>query len=219
MTPGARHRRLAGLAAIAAGTPLLALFFPPLEALGATTGAVCVWLAALSDPWTWPIGIANNLLYLWIFWGAGLYADALLQVVFALISAYGIWRWRGGRGGAVRPVRRGGTGELALTALLAAGAAVLLWRLLDLHTDSTVPGWDGATTAASLAAQWLMSRRVLANWSLWIAVDLVYVPLYVYKELHATAGLYALYLVLCLLGWRDWRRELRAATPLGGTTG
>jgi len=219
MTPGARHRRLAGLAAIAAGTPLLALFFAPLEALGATTGAVCVWLAALSAPWTWPIGIANNLLYLWIFWGAGLYADALLQVVFALISAYGIWRWRGGRGGAVRPVRRGGIGELALTALLAAGAAVLLWRLLDLHTDSTVPGWDGVTTAASLAAQWLMSRRVLANWSLWIAVDLVYVPLYVYKELHATAGLYALYLVLCLLGLRDWRRELRAGESTRGISG
>jgi nicotinamide mononucleotide transporter len=106
-----------------------------------------------------------------------------------------------------------------LTALLAAGAALLLWRLLDLHTDSTVPGWDGATTAASLAAQWLMSRRVLANWSLWIAVDLVYVPLYVYKELYATAGLYALYLVLCLLGLRDWRRELRAAGPARGTTG
>ena len=204
-----RARRLVSLAILLAGTALLALVSPWTEALGASTGAVCVWLAAVSDPWTWPIGIANNLLYLVVFWGSGLYADAGLQLVYAAISVYGIARWRSGRGAApVRPVTRGGAVELGATAAAVVAAGCGLWLLLDRATDSQVPAWDGTTTAMSLGAQWLMSRRVLENWWLWIAVDLVYVPLYLWKGLQVTAGLYAVFLLLCLLGLADWRREL-----------
>lgn len=207
----ARRRRWASLAILVVGTLLLARVSPWPEALGATTGAVCVWLAAVSDPWTWPIGIANNLLYLVIFREAGLYADAGLQLVYAAISVYGIVRWRSGRGAApVRPVSRGSALELGVTAAAIAVAAVGLWLLLDRATDSQVPAWDGATTAMSLGAQWLMSRRVLENWWLWIAVDVVYVPLYLWKDLEVTAGLYAVFLLLCILGLADWRRELAA---------
>jgi nicotinamide mononucleotide transporter len=213
LSPRGRRRALA-LAAVALGSLALAAVSPWTEAVGAATGAVCVWLAAVSDPWTWPIGIANNLLYLVVFWRAKLYADALLQLVYVAISLYGIWRWRGG-GDAVRPVERGGRLELGLTAAAVGVAALALWRILGTATDSDVPQWDAVTTAASLGAQWLMSRRVIENWWLWIAVDLVYVPLYVYKQLHVTAGLYALFLALCVLGLRDWRREL-AATGRGG---
>lgn len=213
MTQGAR--RATSLAIVAFATPLLPWLLARAgatvswsEAFGATTGAVCVWLAAISDPWTWPIGIANNLVYLVVFWRAGLYADAGLQLVYAAISVYGIWRWRGGGAAAVRPVVRGSRRELALVGALAVAAAVGLWLLLDRTTDSTVPGWDAGTTAASLAAQWLMSRRILENWWLWIAVDVVYVPLYLSKGLGVTAALYALFLLLCLVGLRDWKRDL-----------
>jgi nicotinamide mononucleotide transporter len=206
---GTARRRALALAAIAGGSAALALVSPWTEAVGAATGAVCVWLAAVSDPWTWPIGIANNLLYFVVFWRAKLYADALLQLLYVAISVYGIWRWRGG-GGGVRPVERGSRVELAATALAVTAAALALWWVLAASTDSDVPQWDGLTTAMSLGAQWLMSRRILANWHLWIAADLVYVPLYLYKGLFVTAGLYALFLALCVLGLRDWRRELEA---------
>jgi nicotinamide mononucleotide transporter len=204
-----RWRRLVSLAILLAGTGALALVSPWTEALGASTGAVCVWLAAVSDPWTWPIGIANNLLYLVVFWTSGLYADAGLQLVYAAISVYGIVRWRSGRGdAAVRPVSRGSATELGATAAAVIVAAGALYLLLARATDSQVPAWDGTTTAMSLGAQWLMSRRVLENWWLWIAVDVVYVPLYLWKGLQVTAGLYAVFLLLCLLGLADWRREL-----------
>lgn len=206
-----RFRRLASIAILALGSAALSLISPWTEAIGAATGAVCVWLAAVSDPWTWPIGIANNLFYLVIFWSSGIYADALLQIFYAAISAYGIYRWTSGRGQAkVRPVERGSRAELAATGLAMAVAAAVSWLVLRRWTDSTVPAWDGVTTAMSLAAQWLMSRRVIENWWLWIAVDLLYVPLYVYKGLWVTAGLYALFLALCVLGLVDWRRELAA---------
>lgn len=183
---------------------------PWTEAVGVSTGAVCVWLAAVSDPWTWPIGIANNLFYVVIFWRVGLYGEVALQLVFASIAVYGIWRWRGRRAGEVRPVVRGSRGELALVGAVIVVLGVVFWRILAGATDSTVPGWDGSTTAVSLAAQWLMSRRVIENWWLWIAVDVVYVPLYAYKGLLSTAALYAVYMALCVLGLRDWRRELEA---------
>jgi nicotinamide mononucleotide transporter len=114
----------------------------------------------------------------------------------------------------VRPVTRGSRSELIAVAVAVVAVAFVLWRVLDRSTDSTVPGWDGLTTAISLGAQWLMSRRVLANWWLWIAVDIVYVPLYVYKGLHPTAALYAFYMALCVLGLKDWSRELAAAPDL-----
>jgi nicotinamide mononucleotide transporter len=191
------------------GTALLALVSPWTEALGATTGAVCVWLAARSDFWTWPLGIANNVLYLVVFWQSRLYADALLQVVYAAISVYGIVRWRTGRGAApVRPVERASRAELAWTGAASAAAALALFFVLDTYTDSDVPALDAITTAGSLGAQWLMSRRKIENWWVWVAVDVVYVPLYVYKQLWVTAGLYALFLALCFVALRHWGAEL-----------
>ena len=211
-----RNRLLFSVALLAVGTVALARVSPWSEALGATTGALCVWLAARSDFWTWPLGIANNLLYLAVFWGSRLYADALLQLVYAAISVYGIWRWRAGRGAAaVRPVERASARELGLVALAALVGAAGLGLVLTGHTDSDVPWADAATTAVSLAAQWLMSRRMIENWYLWIAVDVVYVPLYVYKGLHVTAGLYFVFLLLCLVGLRHWRGELAAARDGG----
>lgn len=170
-----------------------------------------MWLAAISDPLTWPVGIANNLLYLVIFWRSGLYADSALQLVYVAISLYGIWRWRGDRGAgaaAVRPVApTPGREWLALLAIGALSCAALGF-FLDRHTPSTVPWADAFTTLLSLCAQWLMSRRFLENWLLWIAADLVYIPLYLYKDLALTAGLYAVFLALCIKGWFGWRREI-----------
>jgi nicotinamide mononucleotide transporter len=110
----------------------------------------------------------------------------------------------------VRPVERAAGRELGLVGLAVVLATLALGFVLRAHTDSDVPWADAATTSISLAAQWLMSRRLIENWYLWIAVDVVYVPLYLYKQLQVTAGLYAVFLALCLLGLRNWRAELAA---------
>lgn len=203
--------RPAAFALAAALTPLLAGLSPWPEALGFTTGALCVWFAAISDPLTWPVGIANNLLYCVIFWRSGLYADSVLQLVYVAISFYGIWRWRSGAGAArVRPVGNTSAYEWLVLLVVGVTACVALGRFLDHHTPSTVPWADASTTVLSLCAQWLMSRRFLENWLLWIAADLIYIPLYLYKDLALTAGLYGVFLALCVKGWLGWRRE-RAA--------
>lgn len=193
------------------GTLLLLAVTTPTEALGATTGALCVWLAAESDPWTWPIGIANNVFFLVLFWRSGLFADALLQVVYIVVSAYGWWRWRSGRGAAaVRPVARTPRAEALFVLSISLAATAALGWYLHRYTPSTVPWGDAVTTVLSLAAQWLMSRRFVENWWVWIAADVLYMPLYLAKGLTVTAVLYGVFLLMCVVGLRGWLAELRA---------
>ncbi|MFB7375401.1 nicotinamide riboside transporter PnuC [Streptomyces sp. NPDC056222] len=180
------------------------------EVLGFGSGALCVWLVARQHIANWPIGIANNLLFILLFSQAGLYADAGLQIVFITLAVYGWWTWThgGGPGSDTLPVRR--TSRTEWTWLLTTGVVgtVALTLLLDRATDSTVPFWDALTTALSLMATYGQCRKRLESWWLWIAADIVYVPLYAYKELYLTSLLYVGFMTLCVLGLRGWSRDL-----------
>ncbi|MFG2667114.1 nicotinamide riboside transporter PnuC [Streptomyces sp. NPDC048387] len=188
------------------------------EILGFVTGALCVWLVARQHLANWPVGIANNVFFIVLFAQAGLYADAGLQIVFIALAAYGWWSWTHGGGPGTAealPVRR--TTRAEWLWLLAAGAVgtAALTLLLARVSDSTVPFWDALTTALSLMATYGQCRKLLESWWLWIAVDLVYVPLYVYKGLYLTSVLYVGFLALCVAGLVGWRRALPAP---GGRT-
>ncbi|MGW4032247.1 nicotinamide riboside transporter PnuC [Streptomyces sp. NPDC004838] len=180
------------------------------EVLGFGSGALCVWFVARQHIANWPIGIANNLFFILLFAQAGLYADAGLQIVFITLAAYGWWTWThgGGPGSDRLPVRRTTPAEWAW--LLSAGAAVAigLTLLLDHATDSTVPFWDALTTALSLMATYGQCRKRVESWWLWIAADVVYIPLYAHKQLYLTSLLYIGFLTLCLIGLRNWSRDL-----------
>ncbi|MCG7527212.1 nicotinamide riboside transporter PnuC [Streptomyces sp. OfavH-34-F] len=198
--------------------PLVTVLDTPVswtEVLGFGSGALCVWLVARQHLANWPIGIANNLFFILLFSQSGLYADAGLQIVFIALAAYGWWTWThgGGPGTDGLPVRR--TTRAEWTGLLAAGAVgtAALTVLLDRATDSTVPFWDALTTALSLAATYGQCRKLVESWWLWIAADVVYIPLYAYKELYLTSLLYIGFLTLCLAGLRNWSRDLAATDP------
>lgn len=180
------------------------------EALGFVTGALCVWLLARQIIWNWPLGIANNALYLIVFLRSGLYGDAGLQVVYVILGGYGWWTWfRVTPGRAELPVTRTSYQTWAWLIPATGAAAIALALFLARFTDSTVPGWDGFTTALSLAAIFGQSRKYVESWWIWIAADLIYIPLYIYKNLWLTAVLYGVFLTLCVIGLREWRRALR----------
>ncbi|MFE9207191.1 nicotinamide riboside transporter PnuC [Micromonospora sp. NPDC007230] len=188
------------------------------EVLGFATGVVNVWLVARQHIANWPVGIANVLLLMLLFWAAGLYADAGLQVVYVALGLYGWWHWLfGGQRRSRLTVSRTGRREwwaLAVAGVLLTGG---LWALLDRATDSTVPLADAVTTALSLLATYGQTRKLVESWWLWIAADLIYLPLYAYKGLWLTGGLYLVFLALCVLGLREWRADLRqrsAAAPV-----
>ena len=180
------------------------------EIIGFATGAVCVWLAVRQNVWTFPIGIVNNVVYAVLFTSSGLYAGATLQVIYLGLGALGWFWWlRGGAGGSALVVRS--TPRLAWVVGAVAAVALtltLIWVLSS--TDSSAPVLDSITTSLSLVAQLMLGRKWIGNWLVWIVADVIFVGMYLSLGLYLTAVLYTGFIAMCVVGWRDWRREQRA---------
>jgi len=180
------------------------------EALGFATGAICVWLVTKGNIWNWPIGLANNIFFAVLFWKVRLYADFGLQGVYFVLGIYGWWKWlRGGanhsRLGITRTTR---TEWMVLLLFIPTGTWLLRHVLIEVN--GSAPFFDSLTTILCLAAQYLLCRKRIENWFFWILADIIYVPLYFSKNLPLTAVLYGGFLILCLIGWNRWRKELQA---------
>jgi nicotinamide mononucleotide transporter len=180
------------------------------ELLGDLTGIACVVLVARQHIWNWPLGLLNNVFWALLFWRAKLYSDSALQGVFFALGCYGWWRWHHKRRGSVLSVRRiRGSEALTLVSLVVVvTAAVAAW--LTYKTDSPAPLADAAVLSLSLAATWGQAQKLLESWWIWIAVDVISVPLYASRALYPTAGLYMVFGLLCVVGLRGWSRSLRA---------
>ncbi|WP_321817404.1 MULTISPECIES: nicotinamide riboside transporter PnuC [unclassified Paraburkholderia] len=190
-----------------------------LEIIGVVVSALAIWLTARRKMLCWPVGLASVALYGWIFFDARLYSDALLQGAFGVLQVYGWQRWfaqqrrdAGQESEAAQavvpvvPVGGVSFARLAPDLLAAVGLSVLLGAAMAHFTDAALPWVDASLTAFSLVAQYWTGRRYIASWTLWIVVDVIYVGMFVFKGLYLTAGLYAAFLVLAALGWRDWSR-------------
>jgi len=180
------------------------------EILGFLTGAVNVWLLARQNIWNWPIGLANNALYVAVFLSAGLYGDAGLQLVYITLGIYGWWTWSHPGARTELSVTRTPLSTWLWLTPVTVAAAIGLALFLFRFTDSTVPVWDGFTTALSLAAIYGQTKKYLESWWIWIVVDVIYVPLYIYKHLRLTSGLYFVFLLLSVMGLREWSKALNA---------
>lgn len=181
------------------------------EVLGFATGAICVYLVAVQHILNWPIGIANNLLWILLFATAGLYADSALQVVYIALAIWGWYQWlHGGTAKSVLSVSSTSSREwviLAGSGILGTG---VMYLFLEHLTSSTVPFWDAVTTVLSLMATYGQAKKKWESWLLWIAADAIYIPLYHHKGLDLTALLYVGFAALCVKGLIEWRRSLRA---------
>ena len=184
-----------------------------IEILGFVTGAASVILAVRESAWNWLVGIANNVFFFLLFWHSKLYADALLQLVYAVISVYGWWNWvHGGSGNSKLPISRTRKQTALLLFALTALSTAIMTYLLSTFSDSRVPFLDGLTTALSLTAQFMLSRKLLENWWVWMTADIVYIILYCYKALYLTGFLYAIFFALCIAGYQGWRKAFKS-TP------
>lgn len=182
-----------------------------IEWIAAIAGAVSVYLSTRQNIWSWPTAIVNVSLYTFIFFRSGLYSDMGLQVVYLALSIYGWHQWLHGGAGHT-PLRVSSASRRVWVVSAVAGIAfwMTLWQLTARLPGVSLPWLDSGLTTLSLIAQWMMTRKILQNWVLWIVADLVYVPMYIYKELYVTAGLYTVFLVLAVMGFVQWRRSLRA---------
>src|SRR5258708_5391216 len=181
------------------------------EWLGFITGGATVWLVVRENIWNWPLGLANSAFFFVLFFRSRLYADMALQAMFFSLNAYGWWNWLygGSQHSVLRisPTRRAEWAALAVTI----PAVTLAMRQFLLRVNDAAPALDAFTTALSVAAQYLQTRKRLEHWWIWILADVVYIPLYASRKLPLTAVLYGIFLLMCVIGLRDWRRSFRDA--------
>jgi len=179
------------------------------ELLAAAISSVDVWLATKRSMISWPITILASLLYGEQFRESRLYSDMLLQGIFVAFAVYGWWHWYRGlkAEGSIRVVAPGFS-VLLRDSILGVIASLLLGYWMLKNTDASLPWLDAALTGFSLVGTWWGAQKYIANWWLWIVVDLIYIGEYIYKGLDLTAGLYALFVLLAVLGLRDWSRAL-----------
>ncbi len=187
-----------------------------LQIVGVALGLLYLWLEYRAHIGLWIVGLIMPCVHGLLYYRSGLYADCAMQVYYILAGLYGLAVWaRTGRGSGRKeepaarivhtPVRQWPVLAFAWVTVQAA----IYWVLVT-WTDSSVPFWDSLTTALCVVAYWMLSRRQVEQWLVWLVVDAVTVGLYFYKGIPLTAGLYLLYCVLAVAGYRRWRRMAQA---------
>jgi nicotinamide mononucleotide transporter len=180
-----------------------------LELTAVVFGIISVLLSVRQNIWSWPTALINVTLFFVLFYKSGLYSDMGLQVVYFVLSLYGWYEWL--YGGTNRTELRVSRTPPRVYAVLAA-IGVVFWFALSQITrripGTALPFLDAALTTGSLAAQWMMTRKLLENWALWILLDVVYVGMFIFKGLYLTAANYGVYLVLAVMGHVAWKRSL-----------
>jgi len=182
-----------------------------LELVAFVLALAMVLLNIRVNPLGWPLAIVSSLLYFALFWNSRLYGDASLQVFFAVVALWGWWQWLRGTapdGAALRVTWLPARGRWALLAAMA-----LAWPATGLflrrYTDTDVPWWDAFPTAGSVIGQWLLGRKHVENWAVWIVVNVVGAGLFAYKGLWLTVLLYLAFIALSVRGWRAWAQLAR----------
>ena len=182
-----------------------------IEVLGVITSLIYLYFSVRIVIWLWPFGILSSAIFILIFFSSKFYADMGLQVYYLGVSVYGWYYWTRPSGRAQergRPVTRmKGTLGISLTAITAA-LLLLIVFILKNYTDSDVPWGDAFTTAASIVATWMLARKILEHWLVWIVVDTVAAGLYIYKGLYPTAFLYIVYAVISVAGYIRWKKSM-----------
>ena len=181
-----------------------------LQAIGVALGLLYLWLEYRANIYLWIVGLIMPVVHGVLYFKSGLYADCSMQVYYVLAGLYGLAVWHRRSSDAKKsasadiaptPVRL-----IAPLAAVYAAVHVAIYFFLVRFTDSSVPFWDSMTTAMSIVAMWMLSRKYIEQWLVWLAVDLITIGLYLYKGIPLTAGLYALYSALAVAGYLRWRK-------------
>jgi nicotinamide mononucleotide transporter len=181
-----------------------------IELVGAVTGLLCVWLAARQQVWTWPIALISVICYFVFFYQIRLYADMWLQLFFFGSNLYGWYEWLyGGKNHSELPVTRLNLVQIGLVLLIGIGASGLMGLYFSSFTNASYPLLDSVLAAFSILAQILLTRKKIENWVIWFVVDIAYVGLYWQKEAYITSGLYFIFLIIAVQGFREWKVSLQ----------
>ena len=179
-----------------------------LEVVAVVLALIYVVLTIYQQRFCWVVAAASASLYIIIFWQVQLYLEAMLQVFYIVMAAYGWWFWSKEHDGITIhtwPLRQ----HLIICAALA-GATILVGFAMQRWTNAAAPYVDALTTLAALLTTWMVAQKLLENWLYWVVIDVISVGLYLHRDLTLTAGLFGIYVVLAVLGYRTWRSQWQA---------
>lgn len=176
-----------------------------LEIVGTIIGFVYLWQEVKASIWLWLTGIVMPAIYTVVFYKSGLYADFGIQVYYIIAALYGFLFWKfGKKQDKPLPIVHTSVRQGVILFLITVLVFVPIYLILTKFTDSTVPFFDSATTALSIVALWMLAKKHVEQWFVWIAVDAVSSALYFYKGIYFTAVLYAVYTVVAIYGYKKW---------------
>lgn len=180
-----------------------------LEIFGTIVGLIYLYYEYKAHRLLWVMGIIMPAISVGVYYNAGLYADMGINIYYILAGVYGyvVWTFRNKQRRQVElPITRMPRKAYIYTIALVICLHSIIYYILEYFTDSTVPSWDAFTTALSVIAMWMLARKYIEQWWLWIVVDVVSAGLYIYKGIYFYAGLYALYAVIAVLGYYNWKK-------------
>lgn len=183
-----------------------------LQIVGIVLGLLYLWLEYKANIWLWVVGLIMPIVHGTLYFRSGLYADFSMQLYYIAAGVYGLIVWGRGAKKSNHDTLKITSTPLAVWVAVAGVYALLhgaIYLFLVSFTDSTVPFWDSLTTALCIVAYWMLSRKYVEQWLVWLVVDVITVGLYLYKDIPLTAGLYALYSALAVAGYLRWRRMMK----------
>jgi nicotinamide mononucleotide transporter len=180
------------------------------EIIAVILGVIAVYFSTKQNVWTYPLGIISVFIYIFIFYEVKLYADMGLQVFFIILQAYGWYEWLyGGENKTILHVSRISLRNILYNILFIVFGTAILGYTLHQLTDASLPYVDSFLAVLSMSGQWMMARKYVESWHVWIMVNIGSIGMYGFKELYFTMILYAVYLLLAVMGLRDWNSDMK----------
>jgi len=181
-----------------------------IEIIASVLGIAGVYLTAKQKIWCWPVGLANVVLSLYVFFVAKLYADVVLQVFYLVMTLYGWYNWIfGGEKKFELPVRKIRSKELIIMLVSGFSLSYVVGYLFANYTDAAFPYWDSLLTVWGIIATYAMGKKIIEHWLMWIIIDINCTILYFIKELYAFAPLYFIFTILAVYGFYTWKKDLK----------
>ncbi|HOH93073.1 MAG TPA: nicotinamide riboside transporter PnuC [Bacteroidales bacterium] len=183
------------------------------EIIAATLGIIAIYFQIKVKPFYWIISLVVSSMYIVVYFSAKLYADMSMQFYYVGMSIYGLYVWLSGNNNSDKktiPISKiKNFKSWIIIVLISALSFIIIGYILKNFTDSNVPWWDSFTTSLSFVATWMLARKKIENWLVWIVVDATSVALYIYKQLYPTTILFIVLTLLAIVGYLQWKRELR----------
>ena len=183
------------------------------EIIAATLGIIAIYFQIKVKPFYWIISLVVSSMYIVVYFSAKLYADMSMQFYYVGMSIYGLYVWLSGNNNSDKktiPISKiKNFKSWIIIVLISALSFIIIGYILKNFTDSNVPWWDSFTTSLSFVATWMLARKKIENWLIWIVVDATSVALYIYKQLYPTTILFIVLTLLAIVGYFQWKRELR----------